>query len=93
MIKMESIKIPSRIIEQIREVAKYAFECDDWVTVKKEIMKGCPSNLRSLFSKRDSITKEQIPNNFDRVVMDEFEKITGTKLIVRPLAERRSLFS
>ena len=43
--------------------------------------------------KMESIKKEQIPNNFDRVVMDEFEKITGTKLIVRPLAERRSLFS
>ena len=84
-------EIPARVLLQIEEVAAYAFECDDWVTVKKEIMKGCPSSLRSLFSRRDPITKEQIPNDFDRSVISRFEEITGQSLKIRTLDERRAL--
>lgn len=86
-------EIPDRVLLQIEEVAAYAFECDDWVTIKKEIMKGCPSSLRSLFSRRDPITKEQIPNNFDRLVISRFEEITGQSLKIRTLDERRALKS
>jgi hypothetical protein len=81
--------IPERVLEQIKIVASYAGSCDDWVTIKKEIMKGCPSNLRSLFSRRDSITKEQNPNTFDREVIEKYRSITGVDLIVRTLEERR----
>jgi hypothetical protein len=84
-------EIPERVALQVKEVASYAYDCDDWVTIKKEIMKACPSNLRSLFSRRDPITKEQIPNEFDRSVIRMFEEITGQNLVIRTLDERRSL--
>lgn len=86
-------KIPERMILQIEEVAAYAHDCDDWVTIKKEIMKGCPSSLRGLFSRRDPITKEQTPNDFDRLVITRFEEITGQSLVIRTLDERRALKS
>ena len=84
-------RLPHIVLQQIEEVAKYAYDCDDWVTIKKEIMKGCPSKLRGLFSRRHPITKEQVPNEFDKSVIDYFEKVSGQKLIIRSLSERRAL--
>ena len=83
--------IPDRILEQVEIVASYAGGCDDWVTIKKEIMKGCPSSLRRFFSRRDPITKEQVPNSFDRAVIKEYKSITGIDLVVRTLEQRREL--
>ena len=85
--------IPKRVVEEIREVSQYAGNCDDWVTIKKEIMKSCPPNLRKLFSRRDPITKEQVPNDFDMAVKEEFEKLSGRKLVIRSLSQRRDLSS
>ena len=42
--------IPEKIKTQIDYVAGYAYDCDDWVEIKKQIMLGLPSNLRKLFS-------------------------------------------
>ncbi len=83
--------IPERVLEQIRIVAEYAGDCDDWVTIKKEIMKGCPSHLRKNFSRRDPITKEQNPNDFDRAVIEEYKLISNVDLIIRTLDQRRKL--
>jgi len=85
-------KISDRIIEQIHEVASYVGDCDDWVTVKKEIMRGIPSTLRSKFSRRHPITKEQQPNDFDREVINYYREVTGVELRVRTLDERREIF-
>ena len=81
--------LPDRVILQIREVSKYVGNCDDWVTIKKEIMKGIPSSLRKNFSRRHPITKEQIPNNFDMLVISEYRKISGISLKIRTLSERK----
>lgn len=85
-------KISDRIIEQIREVASYVGDCDDWMTVKKEIMRGIPSTLRGKFSRRHPITKEQQPNDFDIQVINYYREITGVELKVRTLDERREIF-
>ena len=85
--------IPDRVARQINEVSTYTGDCDDWVTIKKEIMKGIPSSFRKLFSRRDPITKEQVPNDFDKTVIAYYFDITGIKLKIRTLAERRKLDS
>ena len=87
----KKIKIPDRIVREIDIVSSYAKNCDDWMTIKKEIMKSIPSNLRKLFSRRDPITKEQVPNDFDMRVIDYYFSITGVKLKIRKLSERRKL--
>jgi len=88
---MSKIAIPQKIIEQLREISQYAGDCDDWMTIKKEVMKSIPSDLRSLFSRRDPITKEQIPNNFDKNIIEYYYSLTGITLKIRTLEERRKL--
>ena len=83
--------IPDRIIEQIDFVASYAEGCDDWVTIKKQIMRGIPSQLRKNFSTRDPLTKEQSLNQFEHQVINYYRDLTGTSLVLRTLAERRDL--
>ena len=83
--------IPERIIEQIDFVASYTADCDDWVTIKKQIMRGIPSQLRKNFSTRDPITKEQSLNQFEEWVINYYRDLTGTVLVLRTLAERREL--
>tara|TARA_Y100000034_G_scaffold135212_1_gene206142 strand:- start:337 stop:603 length:267 start_codon:yes stop_codon:yes gene_type:complete len=81
--------IPDRVLRQINEVSLYTGDCDDWVTIKKEIMKGIPSHLRKSFSRRDPISKEQVPNNFDLSVINYYNEITGITLKIRSIAERK----
>ena len=83
--------LPERISEQIDFVASYAGDCDDWVTIKKQVMLGIPSKLRKLFSTRDRKTKEQSLNDFEKNIINYYKNITGVDLKVRTLEERRSL--
>lgn len=87
------MKIPDRVAEQIEFVMSYASECDDWVEIKKQIMLGIPSNLRSNFSTRDPLTKEQCLNDFEKEIINYWKEKTGTHLKLRTLAERRDLFT
>ncbi len=84
--------IPSRIVEQVNFVASYVDDCDDWVTVKKEVMRGIPSDLRKKFSTRDPKTKEQWLNDFEKQLIKHWEEKTGVQLKLRTLQERRQLF-
>lgn len=62
-------------------VFSYVGDTNDWVTVKKEILKNLPSRYRTLFSTRDPITKKQRMNDFEKFMMKKWFKITGNKLI------------
>tara|TARA_B100000214_G_C23852860_1_gene574260 strand:- start:397 stop:663 length:267 start_codon:yes stop_codon:yes gene_type:complete len=81
-----------RIYDQVDFVMSYAGDCDDWVTIKKEVMKGIPSNLRKNFSTRDAKTKNHTLNNFEREIINYYRDRSGIHLIVRTLDERRELF-
>jgi hypothetical protein len=83
--------IPQRIKDQIQEVVMYVGDCDDWVTIKKEIMKGIPAALRKNFSTRDPKTKEQWLNDFDKMVINYYKEMTGVDLVLRTIEERRKL--
>lgn len=82
-----------RILEEVRFVSTYIDECDDWVTVKKEVMKGLPPRLRKNFSTRDPKTKEQNLNKFEKNIINYYKETTGVILILRSLAERRDRFN
>ena len=83
--------IPERIIEEINFVASYVDDCDDWVTIKKEVMRGIPSEMRKNFSTRDPKTKEQWLNSFEKEVISYYYNMTGITLILRSLSERKDL--
>jgi hypothetical protein len=84
--------IPDRIAVQLEEVASYVGDCDDWVTIKKEVMRGIPPALRKNFSTRHPKSKEQWLNPFEMQLIENYEKLTGITLVLRTLAERRELF-
>lgn len=84
--------IPDRIREQVEFVSSYMDTMDDWVSVKKQIMFGIPSELRRNFSTRDPKTKEQWLNNFERELINYYHDLTGVKLVLRTLTERREMF-
>lgn len=60
----------------------YAGGCDDWLTIKKEIIKELPWELMKLFSKRDPITKKQRINDFERDLADRWSKLTGRSVVM-----------
>jgi hypothetical protein len=45
-----------------------------------------------LFSTRDSITKEQSLNDFERDLVKRYKQKTGINLIVRTREERREIY-
>ena len=79
------------IIDKLSEVAEFAGDCDDWVTIKKEVMKLLPSSIRSMFSRRHPITKEQQTNKFEIELINYYKEITGIGLVIRTLEERRNM--
>jgi len=81
--------IPETIKEQVEFVASYVGDCDDWVTIKKEIMKGLPPAVRKNFSTRDPKTKEQNLNSLEREIINYHREKTGIALVLRSLDERR----
>jgi hypothetical protein len=81
-----------RIFEEARFVSGFVGDCDDWVMIKKEIMKGLPPAVRKNFSTRDPKTKEQTLNKFEIELINYYCKVTGISLKLRTLAERREIF-
>lgn len=53
---------------------------DDWLLVKQQIVRSVANSIRVLFSKRHYITLKQIPNEFDKMVMQYWEERTGVQL-------------
>ena len=81
-----------KIFEQVKFVSSYVGDCDDWVTVKKQVMLNLPPVLRKSFSTRDPKTKEQWLNDFEKELINYYRELTGVDLILRTLAERREMF-
>tara|TARA_R110002074_G_scaffold82522_2_gene184464 strand:- start:184 stop:468 length:285 start_codon:yes stop_codon:yes gene_type:complete len=81
-----------RIFEEVQLVISFDSECDDWVTIKKEIMKGLHPRLRRNFSTRNPKTKEQSLNNFEKDIITYYKGLTGITLKLRSLDERREMF-
>ncbi len=77
--------------EAVQHVASYMGDRDDWVDVKKEIMRCVRPELRRLFSRRDQATRDQRPNDFDLAVLEMYSELSGVRMVIRTLAERQAL--
>ena len=64
---------------------------DDWVTIKKIMLRSLHPDLRKSFSTRDPKTKEQWLNEFEKQLIIKYKEIVGITLICRSLKERREL--
>lgn len=73
--------------EVIRKVASYASNIDDFITIKLELIKSLPFDLRLLFSTRDKKTWKQRTNDFEREVAKVWEELTGKRVYFRDECE------
>jgi hypothetical protein len=62
----KTVKTNKILISAIEEVFQYASHINDWVSIKKEILKIIPVEERELFSTRDPKTKKQRTNDLER---------------------------
>jgi hypothetical protein len=70
--------IPEDVLDKIHFVASYIGDStDDWLTIKQQIVISLPWKHRSLFSRRHEQSKKQVINDFEKEVMEEWEKKTG----------------
>ena len=81
-----------RIKEFFKEVSVYAGDCDDWVEIKKEVMKYLSAPVKSNFSRRHPVTKNHTLNQFEEEMINYYKELTGILLVVRTLEERRTLY-
>lgn len=77
------IKIPEEYKVVLQLMAEYiGNETNDWITIKSELRKLVSKNKGKLLSTRHYVTFLQIPNEFDYLIMDYWEYLTGIKLII-----------
>ncbi len=78
-----------RLKETVDFVMTYADRTNDWVLLKKEIMKSLPWQLRTNFSTRNRQTYEQRMNDFECMLAEYWKSHTGTELQLIQLWERK----
>ena len=79
-------------LEESAIISKVALNnTDDWVTIKKIMLRSLHPDLRKSFSTRDKKTKEQSLNEFEKQLIIKYKELTGITLICRSLKERREL--
>lgn len=69
------------VLEALAFVHSYAGHVDDWITIKKELLRALTPETRTLFSTRDPITKKQRTNDFERHVAEHWSEMTGRPVI------------
>lgn len=72
-----------RIAEALAFVHGYAADVDDWLIIKKELLKALAPEVRTLFSTRDPVTKRQRTNDLERLVAERWSEMTGRPVVFR----------
>lgn len=79
--------------EVFEKTANLKLECDDWVEIKKLVMKQVAPSHRKVFSRRDQKTKNHPPlNKFEKEMKSLYKEISGVDLVLRELDERREMY-
>lgn len=63
--------------DAISFVSSYVGNTNDWVVIKKELLKSLPSQDRMYFSTRDPKTKKQSMNSFEEIIAEKWYNKTG----------------
>ena len=85
--------VPKVVLNAIHDVRLWVRNLtDDWSTVKREIISELHYLDRACFSSKDPVTKKEVPpNEMERAIIDYWEELTGVRLVVRSLEERKKL--
>jgi hypothetical protein len=71
------------ILGVLNEVFTYANHVDEWIVVKKELLKWLHPDDRRLFSTRDPLTKKQRPNDMERQLAALWSEMTKRPVIIK----------
>ena len=66
-----------RIEKEIAIAIYHGLKFDDWVSMKKYLLRSIPSRMRSNFSTRDPKTKKQNMNEFEYDLVERYQAMTG----------------
>lgn len=71
------------ILRAMKDVFTYASHVDEWIVIKKELLKFLHPDDRKLFSTRDPLTKKQRPNDMERELAALWGKMTKRQVIIK----------
>jgi len=74
-------RVDEEIIDAMNLFCGYAPFVNSWIDVKKNLLLLLPPKKRSLFSRRDEKTKQQIPNAMEYELMQMWADLTGRPVI------------
>lgn len=78
---MSTSDTPDPIAGALAFVHSYAGHIDNWLVIKKELLKALPPAERTRFSTRDPVTKQQRTNDFERAVAAQWSEMTGRPVV------------
>ena len=76
-------EIAMKKAEELAEELGQFYQGNDWLVVKKYILKYLNPNYRRQFSTRDEKTKKHITNEFENKLIDFYEKKFNTRLVIK----------
>ena len=69
-----------RIEKELDTAYVHGLYFEDWLSMKKYLLRSIPSRMRSNFSTRDPRTKEQNMNEFEHGIVRRYQDLTGRRL-------------
>lgn len=78
---MSTSDINPNVASALAFVHSYAGHVDDWLVIKKELLKALHPDDRTLFSTRDPVTKKQRTNDFERQVAERWSEMSGRPVV------------
>ena len=73
----KKVGLLERIEKEMSIAIQHGLGFDDWVSMKKYLLRSIPSQMRSSFSTRDPKTKKQNMNEFEYNLVDRYQALTG----------------
>lgn len=77
------IAMSTKVIQALDYVFSYASDVDDFLVIKKEMLKVLPPDERSAFSNRHPLTKRQQTNDFERQLAARWSEMSGRPVLFR----------
>lgn len=77
------IVINDNIMSALKAVFEYASVIDDWIEIKKELLKLLKPIDRQFFSTRHPITKLQQTNEFEKLIAVKWSEMSGRTVLFR----------
>tara|TARA_B100001123_G_scaffold447316_2_gene604455 strand:+ start:179 stop:427 length:249 start_codon:yes stop_codon:yes gene_type:complete len=72
--------VVKRIEKELGTATEHGLGFDDWISMKKYLLRSIPSHMRTNFSTRDPKTKAQHMNEFEVGIVKSYEALTGKSL-------------